>query len=514
MRRPCLPGRQASAALIAAALASLLGPFAKPAAAQFPPDLHAALDDALALYRRNRAEQHRLATDPNERYEVLVGRGIFAFGDADYIFNLGDEAFEAEIDRPRGLGQGEAWGPEPLPAYNRRLHDGERGGLDASSCRVCHFVGGPDGAGAPTQFALLRGDGERLSTATVRDAPHLMGLGYIAIAARHIERQINLRVDVARSQARDLGEPVSAWLLIDDIDYGRVTAHPDGRLDPSQVRGLSPDLIVRPFGHKGRHATLEALADEALALHHGLQSDARIDDHQHAPAIYLGDGDRFDPDADGVQSEVDSAQAVLLAAYLSMLGTPRIRPPDDPALALVAARGRALFEATGCAECHRPALYLPDLVTTLHSGGAEPFAVEYDLAEAGQEPRPYRLDFTPDANGQIRGGIPIFAFTDLRRHDLGPELAEPRPEVLPGFRPGGGGEVPGAVWLTRSLWGLADTGPYLHDGRAPTVHDAIMAHGGDAAPSRDAYRALDGEARGALGVFLMTLTRPPFLLVE
>lgn len=508
MRRSDPPGRPPRRLAPAALLIAALAP--QPAAAQFPADLRAALDDAIELYRRNRAEQYRLATDPNERYEVLVGRGIFAFGDAAYVFNLGDEAFEAEIDRPRGLGQGEAWGPEPLPAQNRRLHDGERGGLDASSCRVCHFVGGPDGAGSPTQFALLRGDGERLSTATVRDAPHLMGLGYIALAARHIERQINLRVEVARNQARDLGEPVSARLLIEDIDFGRVTAHPDGRLDPSEVRGLSPDLIVRPFGHKGRHATLEALADEALAVHHGLQSDARIDDHQHAPAIYLGDGDRFDPDADGVQSEVDSAQAVLLAAYLSMLGTPRIRPPDDPALALIAARGRTLFATTGCAECHRPTLHLPDLVTTLHSGGAEPFAVEYDLAEAGQEPRPYRLDFTPDDNGQIRGGIPIFAFTDLRRHDLGPELAEPRPEVLPD----GGGEVAGAVWLTRSLWGLADTGPYLHDGRAPTVHDAIMAHGGDAAASRDAYRALDGEARGALGVFLMTLTRPPFLLVE
>lgn len=497
--------RPARLALLAALAATPL-----PAAAQFPADLRAALDDAVELYRRNRAENYRLATDPNERYEVLVGSGIFAFGDADYVFAVGDEAFEAEIDRARGLGQGEAWGPPPLPAQNRRLHDGERGGLDASSCRTCHFVGGPDGAGSTTQVALLRGDGERLSTATVRDAPHLMGLGYLALAARQIERHITTRVDVARSQAREAGEPVAARLLIDGIDYGRVVAAPDGALDTSGLIGLSPDLVVRPFGHKGRHRDLVALADEALAIHHGLQSDARIEARQHDPATWLGQGDRYDPDADGVEAEIDSAQAVLLAAYLSMLGTPRIRPPDDPALALVAARGRALFDQIGCAGCHHPAIYLQDLVTRLESGGPEPFTVEYDLAAVGQEPRPRRLDFTPDEGGQIGGGVPIFAFTDLRRHDLGPALAEPVPEVLPD----GGGAIPGAVWLTRPLWGLADTGPYLHDGRAPTVDDAIAAHGGEATASADAWRALDADGRAALRVFLMTLTRPPFLLVE
>jgi CxxC motif-containing protein (DUF1111 family) len=139
-------------------------------------------------------------------------------------------------------------------------------------------------------------------------------------------------------------------------------------------------------------------------------------------------------------------------------------------------------------------------------------SVDYrlDLAEVGQDPRPQRVDFSPDPMNTIPAGTPIYAFTDLQRHDMGPELADPRPEILPD----GAGEVAGNLWLTRSLWGLADTAPYLHDGRAATVEEAILAHGGESAPSREAYIALAGVDQAALRVFLASLTRDPVLLVE
>lgn len=492
------------AALLAAALLPV------PAAAQFPADLRDDLDAAVDLYRGVRAEQFRLATDPNERYEVLIGEAIFGFGDAAYLFAIGDEAFELELDRQGGLGMGEGWGPPPLPARNRRIHDGERGGLDASSCRSCHFVGGPDGGGAPTQVALLRGDGRHLDTATVRDAPHVMGLGYIELAARRLEEVIRQRVQIAHFQAIDSDLPTPARLEIDGIDFGAVIVAPDGGLDTEGLIGISPDLIIRPFGHKGRHATLVALVDEALQIHHGVQSASRMATRADDAPHWLGDGGEFDPDSDGVQSEATAAQAVLLASYLSMLGVPRITPPTDPELALAWARGRALFDEVGCAGCHHPALRLFDRRITHTARGPDPFSHSLDLAEDGQDPIPHRLDFTPDDEGFVDAAVPIFAFTDLRRHDLGPGLAEPVAEALPD----GGGEVPGSVWLTRSLWGLADTAPYLHDGRAPTVADAIEWHGGDAAASRGAWRALPEADQGALGLFLMSLTRSPVLLVE
>jgi CxxC motif-containing protein (DUF1111 family) len=129
-----------------------------------------------------------------------------------------------------------------------------------------------------------------------------------------------------------------------------------------------------------------------------------------------------------------------------------------------------------------------------------------DSFVVGEDPKPEKLDFgDTDPNG-----IPLFAFTDLRRHDMGPALADPVDEVLPD----GGGTVRADVWLTRSLWGLADTAPYLHDGRAPSVHEAILFHGGEAQTSKNAYLALSDEDQSALRTYLLSLTRSPVLLVE
>ena len=79
--------------------------------------------------------------------------------------------------------------------------------------------------------------------------------------------------------------------------------------------------------------------------------------------------------------------------------------------------------------------------------------------------------------------------------------------------PSAQGTIPARVFLTRPLWGLADTAPYLHDGRAPTVHEAIVLHGGEATAARDAYLALDDEGRASVRVFLISLSREPKLFV-
>ena len=59
------------------------------------------------------------------------------------------------------------------------------------------------------------------------------------------------------------------------------------------------------------------------------------------------------------------------------------------------------------------------------------------------------------------------------------------------------------------LWGLAETAPYLHDGRAGTIPEAILAHGGEATKARDAFAALAPKEQASLHVFLLSLTRTP-----
>jgi CxxC motif-containing protein (DUF1111 family) len=97
----------------------------------------------------------------------------------------------------------------------------------------------------------------------------------------------------------------------------------------------------------------------------------------------------------------------------------------------------------------------------------------------------------------------VHLFSDLKRHDMGPALATRSAQ----------GTIPASVFLTRSLWGLADTAPYLHDGRAPTVHDAIVLHGGEASAARDAYLKLDEKDRAGVRVYLASLSRQPKLFV-
>ena len=63
-------------------------------------------------------------------------------------------------------------------------------------------------------------------------------------------------------------------------------------------------------------------------------------------------------------------------------------------------------------------------------------------------------------------------------------------------------------FITAKLWGVADTAPYLHDGRAFTLHEAIMMHGGEAESVRSTYAALSAERKNQILAFLKTLRNP------
>ena len=73
-----------------------------------------------------------------------------------------------------------------------------------------------------------------------------------------------------------------------------------------------------------------------------------------------------------------------------------------------------------------------------------------------------------------------------------------------------GSDYAGVVvpFLTAKLWGVADTAPYLHDGRAPTLDAAILGHGGEAEFSAAAYDRLSLEEKKDLIAFLKTLRNP------
>jgi CxxC motif-containing protein (DUF1111 family) len=263
------------------------------------------------------------------------------------------------------------------------------------------------------------------------------------------------------------------------------------------VQGVDPDLVVRPFGWKGHQATLRDIAEESLHLHQGLLTNRiqlAVRDGTLDAGPY-GKGPWYDVDQDGISMEVDPGMVTTLVGYLAQLEAPTMRPPRGPGLLDAWAAGRLRFEEIGCAGCHVPTLELEDAKLDARLPGTPPFVI--DVAKDGDGPK-----IEPEY-GRANTPYLVHLFSDLKRHDMGPALASPRAQ----------GRIPAQVFLTRPLWGLAETAPYLHDGRAPTVHDAIVLHGGEATAARDAYLALGENERAGIRVFLTSLSREPKLFV-
>ena len=94
--------------------------------------------------------------------------------------------------------------------------------------------------------------------------------------------------------------------------------------------------------------------DEALQILLGLQTASRLYRQRANGEPSLGGGPEDDPDGDGVSDEAQSAVSVLLAGYLSMLGTPVVKPPLSTPFVGYWQEGFENFKTIGCADCHVP----------------------------------------------------------------------------------------------------------------------------------------------------------------
>ena len=462
------------------------------------------LEKAVDLRRREDFDRVLDARDPGELIEhatlteKALDRRILGI---DALFVVGDELFGYLFRPENGWGSGGADRKAiDFTPRLRRIHLGPAGGPDAFGCFSCHSKGGVDGAGTQTQNAFMRGDGERTRGADQRNAPHLLGLGPIACLAREMSAELQAEAAGTRERARAEGHRVEQALVTKGVSFGRISADPDGAMHTGAVEGVDADLTVRPFGWKGHQATLRDIVEESLHIHQGLLSNRiqfAVRDGTLDAGPY-GKGPWYDVDQDGVSLEIDSGMLTTVVAYLAQLETPVIRPPRDPGLVDAWAAGRSRFDEIGCARCHVPTLELDDpKLDARQPAGADQAAFVVDVAKDGDGPK-----VEPKYAGAQTSYL-VRLFSDLKRHDMGDSLASPGPQ----------GSIPARQFLTRPLWGLAETAPYLHDGRAPTVHDAIVRHGGEATAARDAYLALDEPARASVRVFLASLSRQPKVFV-
>jgi hypothetical protein len=116
-----------------------------------------------------------------------------------------------------------------------------------------------------------------------------------------------------------------------------------------------------------------------------------------------------------------------------------------------------------------------------------PDTFDFDLTVSGPGPHLAR---------EADGSVLVPAFTDLKRHDMGPECDNEKKVQ---------GGVPTKEFVTKKLWGFASEPPFLHNGRALTIDEAIRRHGGEAEAARDAYLAFSSQDRKSIVDFLKTL---------
>jgi hypothetical protein len=417
------------------------------------------------------------------------------------LADLGQLIFEHEFGFSDGLGGGES-ARAPAGPF-RRVHGGLFGGPETISCVSCHWVGGPNGAGAETDNAFLAGDGERTPSGDARNPPALVALGVVQALAREMSHDLQQqRADLVRGAAR-AGVRREIRLATKGVEFGVLRATPKGEIDASGLRGIDSDLVVKPFGWKGTLADFTAFADEAFQVHMGIQSDGLL---AIGSREQLGAGtDATDPDGDGVRGELGRGPRVATSVHLALLELPIVEPlvqdhqlapaaeallpPTTTSFADDFRRGRRQFHAIGCASCHVPMLVLESPMLDL---------ADLPPIDLSREMRQPALRYEPDL-----GGYPVWLFSDLKRHDMG--TANVAQHVQNG--------VALNEYLTPRLWGVADSAPYLHDGRAPSFDYAIAGHDGEGAAARAAFANLAFEERNALRVYLMSLRRMSRVMV-
>ncbi len=216
----------------------------------------------------------------------------------------------------------------------------------------------------------------------------------------------------------------------------------------------SGQMRVGRFGWKNQQATLLSFAGDAYLNEMGITN--RYFPKENAPngnEALLAQFDKVIDPEDEIDPATGKSDIDRQADFMRLLA-----PPPQLPFTASAKAGKTIFSQIGCAACHIP---------EMHTGPSQ-------IAALNRKP--------------------VYLYSDLLLHDIG-SLGDGIAQAAAGPQ----------EMRTAPLWGLRASAPYLHDGRAPTVDDAIRAHDGEASPSRDRYLKLKPRALQELLDFLHSL---------
>ncbi|SDR85411.1 CxxC motif-containing protein, DUF1111 family [Halopseudomonas sabulinigri] len=257
--------------------------------------------------------------------------------------------------------------------------------------------------------------------------------------------------------------PMIGLGLLESIAEADILRHADP--DDSNGDGISgranrvwdkatESTVLGRFGWKAAEPNILQQAMGAFAGDMGLTSAL-------SPQTDCTPEQQCDAFPNGGEHEVSDKVANFIAFYSASLAVPTRRDMDSAEVQ----RGAELFNQLNCAGCHTPT---------------------YTTAKVERD----------DLSEQV-----IWPYSDLLLHDMGPGLADGRDEFL----------ADGNEWRTPPLWGMGlaqqvnPSAGFLHDGRARTLEEAVLWHGGEAQAAADQYRLLPAPERAALQRFLNSL---------
>jgi CxxC motif-containing protein (DUF1111 family) len=336
----------------------------------------------------------------------------------------------------------------------QRAFTQETGGgplFNAPACGECHEDPVAGGAGDEVEIhvSVVRDDGT-CDPLVERGGPVIQQLVTPLLhAALGIDREP--MPAEATVQAGRKTPPLFGLGLLDAVPESTILSYADP--EDRNGDGISGrpnrffDGRLGRFGHKGLIPSLREFNDGATVVEQGVTNPA-------VPTEESIGGDLIPPGTDPVpEPEIDRKAIDAIDAFVRFLA-----PPAPRKVTWAARRGRSLFSSIGCAACHVP---------TLTTGDSTLKALRH---------------------------VQVAAYTDLLLHDLGPELSD----ICFGL-------ASPAEFRTQPLMGLGLGSQFMHDGRAGTIEQAVLLHAGEAASSRDRFKALSKSDQAALLRFLESL---------
>lgn len=383
--------------------------------------------------------------DPKLRERAPLGGPIEGLtSDELAAFKRGRAVFERRFKPSEGLG----------PLYN------------AVACASCHSKPVPGGGAELYRnfYVAMRGSTSQIP---------LSGLPSLVVPA--FGRGSTFLLEGGRTLIPDPGGPIPVLSaqrnsipmfgvgLFEFISNTTITANADpDDADMDQISGrYNTDAAgLGRFGTKAQANSIEIFTRTPLNTQMGITTEPFLGSagiiSMACRAVAQAGGNPNDPttDNDGVTDpELEREDLGDLIAFTRFLAPPeQLRP-----FTLAAKRGEQGFAAAGCTACHIPSL------------------------------------------DSSRG--PVEAYTDLLIHDMGPDLADGLNLGTPQFSMMSGG-LTGSEWRTQPLWGVSLVGPWMHDGRAETLFEAIEMHAGEAQTSRSAFLALSPAEQADIIEFL------------